>query len=179
MKIETERLIIRSIEHDDEKAFIKIASDNSLTEIGFDADCGTWISEWITEARILEQKDDPRKDYIAYAVELRSSHELIGTVGCSYYSETERIGIVYGIGAAHRNNGYACEAAKAYIRFFFEHYDEAELTAEIKDDNLPSRKTAEKAGFVLKEKRKYKDIYDTEEHLYRSYSVKRSDLISE
>ena len=39
--------------------------------------------------------------------------------------------------------------------------------------NAPSWKTAEKAGFVLEEKRMYKDIDDSEEQLYRFYSKKR------
>ncbi len=41
------------------------------------------------------------------------------------------------------------------------------------DANVPSWKTAEKAGFVLEEKRMYKDIDDSEEQLYRFYSIKR------
>ena len=38
MRIETERTIIRSIQHGDEKAYAEMARDGSLSEIGFD-DC--------------------------------------------------------------------------------------------------------------------------------------------
>ena len=55
------------------------------------------------------------------------------------------------------------------VSYFFEHYEENEIIASIKDDNIPSLKTAESAGFKLLETRMYKDIYDEEEELYRFY----------
>ena len=65
------------------------------------------------------------------------------------------------------------EAVKAYLDYYFDHYEENEIRANIRDANVPSWKTAEKAGFVLEEKRMYKDIDDSEEQLYRFYSIKR------
>ena len=43
------------------------------------------------------------------------------------------------------------EAVKAYIPYFFEHYNEDEIIATIKADNEPSWKTAERGGFKLLE----------------------------
>lgn len=46
MFIETERLIIRSLHPSDEKAFIEMASDGSLTEIyGNCGECHKWMSK--------------------------------------------------------------------------------------------------------------------------------------
>ena len=46
MKIETDRLIIRSLRPDDEPDFITMASDGSLTEIFGDcSDCSHWIGQ--------------------------------------------------------------------------------------------------------------------------------------
>ena len=42
------------------------------------------------------------------------------------------------------------DAAKAYIAYFFEHYAEDEILSTIRDANVPSWKTAEKAGFVIR-----------------------------
>ena len=56
MKIESERLIIRSIEKGDEKAFSEMAKDGSLTEVGFDETCSEWIGDWINEAKMLDEK---------------------------------------------------------------------------------------------------------------------------
>ncbi len=64
MFIETERIVIRSIQRGDEKAYAKLAEDGSLTEIGFDVSFSEWAEEWIEEALELAEKADPRADYI-------------------------------------------------------------------------------------------------------------------
>ena len=172
MKIETERLIIRSIQNGDEKVLARMAADGSFSELGFDEDCTQWIDEWIDEAISLSDKDDPRLDYICCIVCLKSNCDVIGTVGNTYYEDTQKIGICYGIGTEYRNQGYGSEAVKAYLGYFFNHYGEEEIIATISADNTFSCMTAENAGFKLLEKRMYKDIYDTEERLYSFYSAK-------
>lgn len=173
MRIETERLIIRSIERGDEKVLAEMAKDGSLSELGFDENCSEWIDDWINEAIELSEKDDPRMDYICSIVCLKDYGRVIGSVGNTYYEDTEKVGICYGIGAEYRRQGYASEAVKTYLDYFFEHYDEDEILATILDENEASYKTAEKAGFTLNDRRMYKDIYDSEERLYRFYSAKR------
>ena len=173
MRIETERLIIRSIERGDEKVLAEMAKDGSLSELGFDENCSEWIDDWINEAIELSEKDDPRVDYICSIVCLKDDGRVIGSVGNTYYEDTEKVGICYGIGAEYRRQGYASEAVKTYLDYFFEHYDEDEILATILDENEASYKTAEKAGFTLNDRRMYKDIYDSEERLYRFYSAKR------
>ncbi len=173
MLIETERLIIRSIKRGDEKVFAEMAKDGSLSELGFDENCAEWIGDWISEAVELSEKDDARADYICSTICLKDDGRVIGSVGNTYYEDTDKIGICYGIGADFRQQGYASEAVKAYLPFFFEHYDEDEILATIKDDNEASCRTAEKAGFILQDRRMYKDIYDSEERLYRFYTAKR------
>ena len=174
MYIETERIIIRSIQLGDEKAYAEMAKDGSLKEIGFDEHFCDWAGDWINEAMDLTEKDDPRADYIPCTILLKSTKEVIGNVGCTYYEDTDKIGICYFIGSVYRNNGYVTEAVKAYIPYFFEHYKENELIATIKDNNIPYRKTADSAGFKLLETKMYKDIDDEEEELYRFYSVSKS-----
>ena len=147
MKIETERLIIRSIRTGDEKVLADMAKDGSFSELGFDADCSRWIGEWIKEAIDLSTKDNPRLDYLCSIICLKEDERVIGSVGNTYYEDTEKIGICYGIGAKYRQMGYASEAVKAYLEYFFDHYDEDEIIATVSDDNTASCKTAEKAGF--------------------------------
>ena len=83
------------------------------------------------------------------------------------------MGITYFVGAKFRGKGYAAEAAKAYVRYYFDHYDENEIIATIREENIASWKVIEKSGFVLTDKRMYKDINDTDELQYRFYSVER------
>ena len=168
--LKTDRLIIRDLETADGLIFSGMASDGSLDDIGFDTECGSWMDEWMAEARQLAADDDPTVDYLAYAVELKDTHKVIGSVGCSYYRDMEKAGIVYFIGAEYRNHGYAAEAAKAYVRYFLRQYGQDEIIATIREDNVPSWRTIEKAGFSLTEKKLYKDIDDETEKPYRFYS---------
>ena len=149
MKIETERLYIRSIQKGDEKILAEMAKDGSFSELGFDEDCSQWINEWIDEAVSLSDQDNPRVDYICSIICLKKNDTVIGTVGNTYYEDTKKIGICYGIGVDFRQQGYALEAVKAYLDYFFKHYGEDEIIATILADNIYSRKTAEKAGFKL------------------------------
>lgn len=173
MVIETKRLKIRNIVLADIGPFIEMASDGSLNDVGFDRNCSLWMKAWILEAQSLEQKDNPRIDFLAYVIEEKRTRFPIGSVGCSYYADMGKVGITYFIGAEYRNKGYACEAVKAYVKYFFEHYDEVEMIATIREDNIFSWKAIEKAGFVLTDKQMYKDTNDTNEELYRFYSAQR------
>ena len=173
MGIETERLIIRPIMRGDEMVFAEMAKDGSLHDIGFDENCSEWIADWIEEAISLSEKDDSRADYIADVICLKEDGRVIGSVGTSYYEDLDKVGIVYFVGTEFRQKGYVSEAVKAYLDYYFEHYTEDEILSTIREANVPSWKTAEKAGFVLEDTRMYKDINDSEEQLYRFYSIKR------
>jgi len=125
-------------------------------------------------------KSESTADYLAYTVELKDTHEVIGSVGCSYYKDMEKVGIVYFVGREYRNHGYAAEAAKAYVRYFLQQYEQDEIIATIRDiiatireDNVPSWRTIEKAGFRLTEKKLYQDIDDETEQMYRFYSYRK------
>ena len=67
--IETDRLIIRDVTMPDREAFIHMASDGSLNDVGFDKDCSSWMHDWIIEAQNLVREDNPRKNYLAYVIE--------------------------------------------------------------------------------------------------------------
>lgn len=176
MKIETERLIIRSIRPGDEIVYAEMVKDGSLGEIGFDEDFHKWMGVWIKEALELTEKDDPRADYIPCTIVLKSTGEIVGNVGCTFYEDMKKVGICYFAGSAFRRMGYVTEAAKAYISYFFGHYNESEILAVILDLNSPSWRTAEKIGFELSEIKMYKDVCEEEKKLYWFYVIKRNDF---
>lgn len=173
MFIETERLIIRSIEPTDEQAYIDMASDGSLQDIFGDcSDCREWMSSWIHEARALDRQNNPAGEYLAYTVTDKQRGIPLGSVGCSYYEDLKQVGITYFIGSAFRGQGYAAEAATAYAQYFFEHYDIHKLIATVRKGNTASRKTVERAGFVLSDTKMYRDINDEQEELYMFYELR-------
>ena len=173
MRLETERLIIRDLEPEDELPFVSMAEDSSLSkDIGFDKGCEKWMAIWILEARALAARDDPHKDYMAYTVVLKENHAVIGSVGCSYYKDFQKTGMTYFMGATYRKNGYATEAVRAYSRYCLNHYHLEQLIATIRAENIPSCRVIEKAGFQWTEKRLYKDINDETEEWYHFYVLK-------
>lgn len=172
MTLETDRLIIRELDTSDEKSFVEMASDGSLNDVGFDADCGQWMKQWIAEAKELTAKDDPTIEYLAYAIQLKNSDIVIGSVGCSYYEDLEKVGITYFIGAKYRNMGYASEAVKAYIRYFLQHYSINEMIATVREENVSSWKVIENSGFSLLERKMYQDLNDDFEEMYRFYEMR-------
>lgn len=141
MFIETERLIIRSIEPMDEQAYIDMASDGSLQDIFGDcSDCREWMGTWIQEARALDRQNNPAREYLAYTVTDKQRGIPLGSVGCSYYEDLKQVGIVYFIGSAFRGQGYAAEAATAYAQYFFTHYDIHKLIATVRENNAAFQK---------------------------------------
>ncbi len=64
MIIETDRLIIRDVALPDGEAFIHMASDGSLNDVGFDKDCSSWMDDWIIEVQKLAREDNSRKYYL-------------------------------------------------------------------------------------------------------------------
>ncbi|MBO5145078.1 MAG: GNAT family N-acetyltransferase [Lachnospiraceae bacterium] len=175
MYLETERLIIRNVKPEDEVPFVEMASDGSLNDIGFDKNCSRWMENWITEAVALAETDCPSSDYLAYTIVLRETEMAIGSVGCSYYEDLQETGITYFVGAKYRGNGYAAEAVKAYIKYFFSHYSIPKLIAAVREENRCSWKVIEKSGFQLLEKRLYQDLNDDEKTMYRFYEIVNSE----
>lgn len=171
MQIQTQRLLIRDVKTEDEIPFIEMAADGSLNDCGFDKDCGSWITNWIAEAKGFASRDNPEMDYLAYTITLKDETKVVGSIGCSYYEDFQKIGITYFIGAQYRNNGYAVEAVKAYTEYFFKYYKAKRMIATVRNDNVPSWKVIEKAGFILIKKIMYKDLNDDEVKLYRFYEI--------
>lgn len=171
MQIETQRLLIRDINTEDEVPLVKMAADGSLNDCGFDRDCGSWITKWVAEAKSFAFRNNPDMDYLAYTITLKTENVVVGSVGCSYYEDFQKTGITYFIGAQYRKNGYAIEAVKAYTEYFLNHYHGKGMIATVRDENVSSWKVVEKAGFILTEKRMYKDLNDDKEELYRFYEI--------
>ena len=181
MFLETKRLIIRSIRTSDEKAFIEMASDGSLTEIFGDcSECHKWMGEFISEAIKLETEDNPYHEYLAFAIEDKTSHLVIGSVGSSYYEDFMEVGVTYFIGADYRGNGYAAEALQCLVDYMFAKYNLKKLVATANVQNIASCKTLEGVGFSVVETKPYQDLYDEREemsNIYELYAYMREEFI--
>ena len=172
MLLETKRLIIRSIRPTDEKAFIDMAADGSLWEIYGDcSECHIWMKEFISETIRLEAEDNPRQEYLAFAIEDKVKHLVVGSVGSTYYEDFMEVGVSYFIGANHRGNGYAAEALKCFIEYLFAKYHLKKLVATADPNNIASCKTLEKVGFSLIKTEMYQDMHDESKCMTNFYEL--------
>lgn len=175
MLLETKRLIIRSLHPSDEKAFIEMASDASLTEIYGDcSECHKWMSKFISSAIKLESEDNPYNEYLAFAIEDKTSHMVIGSVGSSFYEDLMEVGVTYFIGSSYRGNGYAAEALQCLTDYMFARYNLKKLVATARVENVASCKTLERTGFSVVETKMYQDLYDESETMSNIYKMVRN-----
>lgn len=175
MLLETRRLIIRSLHSSDEKDFIEMASDGSLEEIYGDcSECHKWMGKFIKDAIKLESEDNPYQDYLAFAIEDKTNHHVIGSVGSTYYEDLMEVGVTYFIGANYRGNGYAAEALQRFADYLLEKYNLKKLVATARVENVASCKTLERAGFSVVETKMYQDLYDESETMSNIYEMARS-----
>lgn len=151
-----------------------MAADGSLWEIFGDcSECQKWMGEFIRDAIRLEAKDDPYQEYLAFAIEDKNSHMMVGSVGSSYYEDFQEVGVTYFIGAEYRGNGYAAEALQCLVEYLFTRYHLDKLVATANVNNTASCKTLEKAGFSLMETKMYQDLYDECENMSNIYELVR------
>ena len=159
MRLETERLVIRSIVSEDLNAFIEMAADGSLEKDIFPGRSGApevWMADWIQEAIRAEERDNIG-DWLAFCIEEKREGTVLGSVGCNFNPDFSAVGLVYFIGAQERGNGYAAEAAAVFSKFLFEKYMIPRLLTTVRHENFASRKVIEKAGFTEIKSEMYQD----------------------
>ena len=108
------------------------------------------------ETKRLVIRDIKTNDAVPFAImtadgTLNDGAEVVGSVGCSYYEDLRETRITYFVGAQYRNNGYAVEVVKAYTEYFLKCYNAKRIIATVRNENVPSCKVIEKAGYILLE----------------------------
>ncbi len=86
------------------------------------------------------------RSYSYLAVEEKSSHQLIGSVGLWNSNPWPELELGYWLFPIYRGKGYAYEAAKAAKDFAFTQLRAETLVSYIDEENIPSIKLAQKLG---------------------------------
>ena len=174
--IESERLIIRSLTPADIEAFNEMSTDDGFNVIfGDSSNYVEWLGDWVMESIELDKVNNPLQEYLVYVIADKVNKNIIGTIGCSYYEDIDKVGIAYFIREKYRRRGYASEASSAYARFLVDNYDVDELIATVKVENDSSRRVIEKSGFTFLETRIYQDIHDDKPEKYNFFSFSRNN----
>lgn len=146
--IETNRLCLRKIQIDDYNAICTILQDINVMYAWEHAFSDKEVSEWIDENIMRYDRDG----YSYWAVIEKDTNQLIGVTGLisEQVADEKYVGIGYIYNKSSWKFGYALEGASACVKYAFETLHIDEVSAQIRPNNLSSRKVAEKLGMTIK-----------------------------
>ena len=166
MRIETARLIVRPFRPEDADALYRIKTDPQVMEFCPDfLDIDITLADmpdWICRFRQYEEDGDI-DSWRCYAIESRETGTVVGALTFSKQKMLHEYELGWMMIGEHTGSGYASEAAAAFAEDFCRTHGIDYLIAVMDPDNPASRRTAEKSGFRLFEKR---TVYDDHCHRY-------------
>ncbi len=144
--LETKRLILRTWEACDIDTMFAVDCDPKVRE--YLPGVATLEATAINIQRFIKHQQD--LGYSLYAVELKSTYEMIGFLGLMTPSFdahfTPAIEIGWRLASSHWNQGYATEGAKAVLLYAFTELGLDEVVSFTAVNNIASRKVMEKIG---------------------------------
>ena len=157
--LKTERLILRPFTTNDAElaaynsncpTIANAMSDMVMKDV---VEATNWIN-WINN---MANREVP---WEILAIELNDMCKCIGLVGIIPQQKIQgEVEVLFSIADEYQNNGYATEAAKAIIEWFFSSRNNEYLCAIVKLTNIPSQKVVEKLGFKFIEEREIEYNY--------------------
>ena len=160
LDLNTERLRIRHFRQSDLDACVEFhrtvfGSEKPVSAIE------RWLQWTIDSYRELAGLGQP--PYADYAIELKASGRVIGSVGIvptlvpwgALEGDADdnlispEIGLFWGILPAWRRRGYATEAGQALLAFLFHQMRVRQVVATTESDNIASQRTMSRLGMTL------------------------------
>jgi len=184
MELETERLILREYAKNDKYYLFKLFSEKFAYT--YEAHLPKNISgiEDYIEWHINDAISLNRQQYY-YVIELRETHEFIGSIGYARVDEINVGGVngsvvevEYYLLEVHWNNGYMTEALQKIISSAFEKDDILKLFAQCHKDNPKSEKVMIKCGMHKSEYQPHPKFYNGVLKENVRYEFNRSSYIN-
>lgn len=145
--LNTERLILRELQPEDDEAVFAIRSDYEVTRLNI----GSAYTQ-IDQARQLIESiagQYRRENELRWAITLKGGDDrVIGMCGYNYWARRDfRASIGYDLARAFWGQGIMTEAVSAIIHFGFEHMALNRIEADASIQNIGSIRVLEKLGF--------------------------------
>ena len=147
-ELETERLLLRKIQHDDYVvAYKEWCSDPEQVKYTIH---GIHKSEMVTKNvydKWIEEYNDPKT--LRWMIVLKDTNEQIGTIDIN--NTWSKYGCVepgYIIARKHWKKGYATEATMTVIKYLFDECDVQTIYSEFMEDNIASGRVMQKCGMI-------------------------------
>ncbi|MEO8513471.1 MAG: GNAT family N-acetyltransferase [Ignavibacteria bacterium] len=153
MKIlETERLLLRSLEPEDIEVIAKMFGDEEVMRFIGE---GKTYPRSAAEQSITKWNDYEREHgFTSWAVIRKEDNALIGKCGFNYLPDNSDIELSYMLDEPYWGSGYASEIAKAALEYGLNKLNMKRVVAIVYPQNSPSIRVIEKTGM------KYEKEYD-------------------
>ncbi len=145
--LETERLILRRITHDDLEELLQIWGDAETMSLFPKTLNRQEMSEWID--RNLKRYED--FGHGIWAVILKADGVFIGDCGLviQEVDGVQELEVGYHFNKRFWGQGFAAEAARGCMNYAFYQMNARRIISMIRPENLPSRRVAERNGLKI------------------------------
>lgn len=167
--LESNRLLLRQFRASDLEPFLAYRNDPEIARyqgwnVPYSREKGIEFIEFMMTAFPAVQGE-----WFQAALELKSTHEMIGDVGFIIRKDDVRQALIgYSLARPHWGNGYAHEAVSRVLAHLFYDLNLHRVVAECDVENIPSWKLLERLGFRreahLLENIFFKGAYGSEYH---------------
>lgn len=163
----SERLRFRKITIDDFEQLCVILQDAETMYAWEHAFSNNEVWEWIEKNLIRYENEG----FSYFAAIEKSTNELIGIMGplVEEVDDVKYVGIAYILNKRYWGKGYATEGAKACLDYCFNVLGVDKVIAQIRPNNLSSRKVAENLGMTIEGE--FIKRYNNIDMLHLIYSV--------
>ncbi|SRR5579875_214943 len=163
-KIETERLLLRGATSADVDAWAAFISDPDFIRYVPQTRINLTLHERAERTiRALQGLWEQQPlSAMGWAITLKSNGQFIGQCNIDTLPDTTDVELAYLLGKPYWGQGYATEAARAAIRFAFEHTAWQRIVAAVVPANLASRRVLDHLGFVYEKDVNYYEMTDSD-----------------
>jgi RimJ/RimL family protein N-acetyltransferase len=143
MRIETDRLLLRPLELQDVEALVALHATPEVSRF-----MTVLNREQATRRVNQDRRDWAERGYGMVAIVDRATGRFLGRSGLRAWPQFGEVEVGWALRPASWGRGVATEAGRACVQTAFERCDLRYVTAMIREDNVRSRRVAERLGMA-------------------------------
>ena len=140
------RLVLRPLDAGDAARVQELAGDKAIADTTLNIPHP--YEDGMAESWIAGHEERLREGNVVFAIALRASNDLIGTIGLKIDAASRKAELGYWVGVPYWNGGYATEAARRLIEYAFEDLSLNRVAAQHFARNPASGRVMQKTGMV-------------------------------
>ena len=149
--LETEHLILRDYREDDFLEYYQLKTDSKTMYYLQDIQMFTKEEAYEDFRKVLEDMKKPDRKFYFMHIELKNSHEQLGSIGYTVTDDTPMgkiVGAGYFIYPKFWGKGYTTEAFKRVIEFAFSDNNVYRISTGCLAENIGSERVMQKCGLI-------------------------------